>query len=224
MNYSEDVKIEQIIREYVKRFQQEYVGYSIYDECLRNMGEIDLEGITEKEVETVIKPFLYEWGKMGRVLGRVEFLDWRGNLAEQIRSNYGKLKGFTRKDLADTDLSKFESDIRECYESFKEVVGKIAATKVLHLICPNLFPLWDNDIAKAVRDELTEKSEGSKKVENFSGADYYRFMRVIQNFIKRYEEVLSDLATQYKRGRLKILDECFWWATHKPLSLFSETK
>lgn len=100
------------------------------------------------------------------------------------------------------------------------MIGQIAATKVLHLICPNFFPLWDNTIAKAARSELGRKSKQNKKVEDFSAADYYRFMQEIQNFIKEYEEVLSDLANRCKKGKLKILNECFWWATHRPLSLF----
>lgn len=214
MNYSE-----QIIKECVKRFEQEYIGYSIYSECLEVMSEIDLEGITEKEVDVVIKPFLYEWGRMGRVLGRVEFLDWTSNLAEQIRTNCETLKDFRTKDLADVDLSKFESDIKRCYEFARKAVGQIAAAKVLHLVCPNFFPLWDNPIAKAVRTDLKGKAEGNNKVENFSGADYYRFMGKIQNFIKEYEKVLSNLVGRYRKGKLKILDECLWWITQRPLSL-----
>ena len=212
--------MEEIIKRYVELFEQKYNDSSSYNSHLEGTEKINLAGITEKEVEDVIKPFLYKWGKMGRVLGRVEFQDWRGNLAEQIRSNYERLKEFKAKDLADVDLSKLESDIEKCYESLKEAVGRIGAAKVLHLICPSFFPLWDNDIAKAIRSELGEKREGSKKVEDFSGLDYYRFMQKIQNLIKKYEKVLSVLSTLYKKGKLKILDECLWWATHRPLSLF----
>jgi len=220
MNTGKEVEIEQVIKEYVKRFEQEYSGSSIYNECLKDVRGIELGDITEEEVEEVIKPFLYEWGRMGRVLGRPKFFHWESELRKQIQFNCERLEGFRKQDLSDVDLSEFESDIEKCYESFEKAIGRIAATKVLHLICPNLFPLWDNDIARAVKNELDRKSEGRNEVDNSSGADYYRFMQEMQNLIKEYKGLLSDLANRYKKGELKILDECLWWATHRPLSLF----
>jgi hypothetical protein len=212
------IKMKQVIKEYVKRFGQKY-NDNVYNKYLKEAEKIGLDSITEKEVEEVIKPFLYQWGRMGRVLGRQKFQNWGSNLAKQIRSNYDKLEDFKSKDLVNInpDLSKFESDIKKCYESFKGAVGPIAAVKVLHLICPYFFPLWDNDIAKAIRNEFNGRNE---KVEEFSGGDYYRFMQQIKDFIEKYKKVLSDLSVQYKKGKLKILDECLWWATHRSLSLF----
>ncbi len=159
-------------------------------------------------------------GKNGERLGRSKFRNWQRNLARRIQSDCRRLKNFRSKDLIDVDLNKFESDIKECYESFRKTIGPIAAGKILHIICPNFFPLWDNDIAKAVRNECSEDVKKDNGVEEFSGADYYKFMQVIQNFVKKYEKILSDLCNKYKKGKLKILDECLWWATHRPLFLF----
>lgn len=58
MNYRKEVKIEQVIKEYVKQYEQAYSDYdSTYNDCLKDMRKIDLEGITEKEVKKVIKPY-----------------------------------------------------------------------------------------------------------------------------------------------------------------------
>lgn len=124
--------------------------------------------------------------------------------------------------MPQVNLSDFESGIKNCYELFGKIVGQIAASKVLHLICPNFFPLWDDGIAIAIWNEVDGKSDKGEVIAQFSGAHYYRFMQVMQNFLREYGEIMSDLAEQYRnrKGKLKILDECLWWATHRPLSLF----
>jgi predicted RNase H-like HicB family nuclease len=213
-------KVEQLIKEYVKQCEQKSGGQSTYKECVKDMEKIDLGRITEKDVEQVIERFLYEWGRMGRVLGRIEFIGWKSKLVGQIRSNHSKLEDFKTKDLSEVDLSVFESDIKNCYKSFEKVVGRIAASKVLHLICPNFFPLWDRNIAKAIWDEVDGKGEKGEVLAQFSGAHYYRFMQVMQNFLRKYREIVSALANQYGKGKLKILDECLWWTTQRPLCLF----
>jgi hypothetical protein len=217
MKYNEMIKMEQVIGEYVGRFERKYNDI-IYNEYLKGAEKIDLDNIAEKEVEEVVKPFLYKWGRMGRVLGRPKFRNWISILTRQIQLNRKKLESFRTKELASVNLPNLETDIKRLYEAFKEAAGAIAAVKVLHLICPNFFPLWDNGIANAVRSEYRI----NKKVENFSATDYYIFMQKIQDFILKlkYDKIISNLANKYQKGKLKIVDECLWWATHRPLSIF----
>lgn len=207
-----------LIKEYVGLFEQKYGEHhseTDYNNSLEKMKEIDLENITEGEIITIIRPFLYEWGKMGRVRGRSNFTGWERKLKERIQSNYKELQDFRTRKLADADLSTCKSEINERYKSSKEAVGRIGAAKVLHLICPTFFPLWDNGILEAVRNELTESERNE-----FSEAEYYMFMLKTQKLIHNYKKILSDLAGQHGKGELKILDECLWWATHRGLSLF----
>lgn len=49
------IKADQLINEYVKQFEQKYSGDSTYEKYVKNMGTINLEDITEKEVEELIK-------------------------------------------------------------------------------------------------------------------------------------------------------------------------
>jgi Fe-S-cluster formation regulator IscX/YfhJ len=214
------IDINEMIREHVKQLNNEYSsGHSKYNGYVKDMSKIGLKTITEKEIEESIKPFLYKWGKMGRVLGRSEFHDWRNNLAKQIRSTYAKLEEFRTKDLSAINLSEFEDDIKRCYESFKEAVGPIAAAKVLHLISPNFFPLWDNPIAKAFKQESKVKDTKEKDDDRLSGQDYYRFMQQVQIFVKKHEKIIYALSNQYGRCHLKIVDECFLCAVRRPLYL-----
>lgn len=146
--------IEKAITEYVKRSQDEYSDHSIYREYLGKMEKTPLDQLNEIRVVMIIRPFLYEWGKMGRVLGQKEFIDWEREIAEQVQSNLEKFEKFRGMDFIDTDLTNFKQDIIKVYDSFKIIVERVAATKVLHIICPNFFPLWDNAIKEAVKAEL----------------------------------------------------------------------
>lgn len=211
MDLSEEIRAE-IIRECIKLWGDEFDD-SIYDKCLKALKQADLR-ITDN-LKGTIRHFLYVWGRMGRVLGRQEYKNWETLLSKQIELNFDELQELRMKDLIYTDLVSYELVIKKCYKSFVDAVGPIAAAKTLHLICPSFFPLWDNGIADAVRKERADD-----KNREFSAADYYEFMKDVQDFAKRHMSVLSELANQYEKGELRILDEFFWWMVHRPLSLF----
>jgi len=238
---------EQVIKEYVNQLEKKFGGDTKYKKYLAEMNKIKLKVITEDDVRRVIQPFLYDWGGMDRVLGKKEFRNWQTNIVRPIKSSSEKLEDFKKRNLGDVKLGELEPGIKCCYESLCKVIGGIAAAKVLHLICPSFFPLWDNPIANAIRNEDVQVVElyptdygrqrygstiddfakflerkGERKLKKWSH-EYYRFMQATQNFIKRYEAILSELATKYQKGILRISDECFWWAaTHRPLYLFFE--
>jgi len=183
------------------------------------MAGIDIAGISEQEVVAVVQPFLYRWGRMGRVLGRAEFSGWQGQAAAVIQSHSGLLEQFRGADIASVDLSRQGSAAVTLYESLKEAVGQISAAKVLNLICPDFFPLWDNAVANAMRAELANLSGYSfdASVDPFSGEDYLRFMEGVQLFMSRHAGVISVLSSRYGQKRLKIVDACFWWMVGRPL-------
>lgn len=211
MELNKEIKTK-IIRECVKRCHDEF-DESIYNECLETAKQADLRNVVE--LKRTIRRFLYDWGRMGRVLGRREYRDWENRLVEQIESTCKELEEFRMNDLTSAELGIIESRIKKCYEAFKKVVGPIAAAKTLHLICPNFFPLWDNGIADAVRRERADNKE-----EILSAADYYKFLEDAQEFFRSHERIISELSNHYKQGKLRILDQFFWWSVHRPLSLF----
>jgi hypothetical protein len=210
MRFSEDV-VNKIITECIKRCEQEF-NDSVYNECLEAVKQSDLRNVVE--LKNTLRRFLYVWGRMGRILGRREYRKWESRLVKQIALNHKELEEFRIKDLTRIVLDEYEQVIKRCYESFKRIVGPIAAVKTLHMICPNFFPLWDNDIAEAIR-----KERANRKDEEFLASDYYEFMKDIQRFVNGHQQVLSDLAREYHKGKLRILDEFLWWMVHRPLSL-----
>jgi len=207
-----------LIKEVVEQCECEYPDKT-YIKCLKKVEKANLKDITTLKTangKSIIKSFLYEWGTMGRVLGRKEFQGWESRLKKQVESNLKELTRLRKKHLEHVYLYKYEQDIRKCYNSFRQAVkSPIAAAKTLHLICPDFFPAWDNSIADAIRKECEENKD-----EEFSATDYFNFMKVIQSFLKRNEQVLTELARRYKKRKMRIVDEFFWWIVRRPLHFY----
>jgi hypothetical protein len=199
-----------VIEAYVKLFE-DYAETSdiekVYDDTVKYAQRIDLDDITEEDVENVIKPFLYKWGNMGRVLGRQEYKGWEKKLKDLIKEYSSMLGNFRKESLA--KIEQFEREIKEIYSKFRETLGPIAAGKTLNILCPNFFPLWDSAIRNAFSQAFDLKDD-----------DYYTFMLKVRNFIKEYEETFSKLANKYNKNMLRIFDEFSWQITHDPISLF----
>lgn len=218
MNYGEN-----LIRKYIA-LEIEH-GSSSYKQPIEDMAaNPDLRNVNEEEIIGVVQDFLYGWGSMQR--GLWKFPNWKKGLFPVITNNAAVLEELRPKDLATMPLAESKPKIENLYESFRGVVGKVGATKVLHLICPRCLPPWDNRIGPAVWAGLKEelKSRGDKvKLKTWSksrsGQDYYRFVEQIQTWLRKYMEVLSDLAKECRGSPLGVLDAYLWWATQRPFAL-----
>jgi len=212
-----------VIRDYVERCLAGYTEDNrVYAECVGQMAGVKLRTASVDDVTTIVHPFLYRWGRMGRLLGQKSFHGWEGRLAKVIRYNWQGLKRYRTVCLAvaGSDLSSYGADIERLYEAFKSVLGRVGAPKALHLICPHFFPMWDNAIANGVRAEMDQRPATSEEVEPFSPADYYRFAAAVQDFIREHDRLLTELSKRFGRSKVKIVDDCFWLATKRPLAVF----
>ena len=196
--------IEKEIVGFIERHEEVW-GYSekiLYDRCIKDMKKVRLCEIGEKDVNGPVKTFLINWGQMGIVLKRENKKGWEKNLTYKLREICKELEKFRKLKLEDTNLSNHEDDIKKCYREIRSVVGPTAATKVLHLLCPEFFPMWDTKIRRDVR--IRGDEEG-----------YYKYMEEIQEFVKRYNELLSSLSNKYKQSKLRIVDRYMWFATRR---------
>lgn len=210
-----------MVRAIVDKHEAVYRGDRPYNNAITHMAIIDIANISKTDVVNVVEPFLYGWGRMGRVLGKQLLLGWQGKVTQIIQSNSGILKQFQNRNIENENLSNHRHEIVTLYESFKGATSQIASAKILNLVCPNFFPLWDNAIANALRVELVNL-EGygfDRSIEVFSGEDYFRFMEGIKLFISRHSDVISLLSNQYQQRKLRIVDECFWWTVRRPFFL-----
>lgn len=211
----------QMIKDYIERNEKEsQEPDKAYLESVEKMRDIKLASISKGQVEKIIKLYLYEWGRMQRVLGRKEFQNWEINVIEQIRQSHEMLDKFRKEKLSTIDIKKqkpaIKSEIEKCYNSFKSIIGKTAASKVLHLICPDFFPMWDTKIADAYRRE--RKNNNQQKPD--SGADYYEFMLWVKDFMRENNDVLIERGG---RTKVKVLDDFLWALANRPLMIFEET-
>lgn len=76
----------------------------------------------------------------------------------------------------------------------KDLGGPVAAAKTLHILVPQVFPLWDRMIARGYH--ITLANAGS------NGKQYWRFMRVARRQCRGLREQGYD-----KRNLLKRIDE-----------------
>jgi len=220
--------MDEIIIGYVEKNHNEYFkNHSKYKEYLKKMERIDLLRFNEQDVEIILKPFLYKWGRMGLVLGGKEYKGWETDIVEPIRSNSNKLNEWRAINFESSNLPDFKNDIIKFYDSLKTIIDRVAATKTMHIICPKFFPLWDNDIARIVKAEalniLVKADKYNNffgKIDDFSGKDYYRFMLLLQAFFEKYENTFLKLAKTYEKSIVKILDDFLWMIAHRPLSIF----
>jgi len=177
-------KIKKCIEQYIEQYEKEwsFADSLIYKGCLEALKRIDLSKIEEKDVKGPIRTFLINWGMMGRVVGRLK-KGWEKELATKIKI--------------------------DCYKSLRIIVGPTSASKILHLICPNFFPMWDCDIRKLISNIYKWRKNSHKGIGE-SPEGYYKFIQEIQVFLKKYDEVLLELSKQYDKGKLKLIDEFLW--------------
>ena len=221
----------EIIKEYVMQAEEvNSKSSSTYDAYIKKLKEINnLDNFSSQNVSNIIKPFLIDWGKMGRVVGQVD--NWQQKLAKKIQEKCKKISKFRKLNLSDEDLSIYEFDIKNLYETFREIkgensknklrrLGQVAASKILHILCPDFFPMWDDRIASAFRDEHNSLGMNDNKIEYFSKEEYYKFMLQIQWLMREYSDILGELSINYQRTKLRILDEFLWLISKNPLFLF----
>ncbi len=91
-----------VIEAYVKLFE-DYAKTSdlegIYDDTTAKVQGIDLKGITGQNMEKVIEYIrrcLFEWGGMGRVLGRQKYKGLEEKLKDLVREYSSTLDNFRK--------------------------------------------------------------------------------------------------------------------------------
>ena len=145
---------------------------------------------------------LLTWNQAFYRYGNFDF----DKLEECIKNNLEKLKKFRNRNI--TELSKSdESDIKLIFTEFMESLriasgnmkgrkSPVAVAKALHLLAPNFFPLWDDQIAKAYGCYYN----------NNPAEKYIRFMKLIKEFAEKVGDYINPSNYQNKTF-LKLIDE-----------------
>ncbi len=202
-----------------------YTKEPIYFEAIADLEELrkDLTKLDDtKHLIGIVKSFLIKWGRMGRVVGR-EGLDWRG-LGEGLRSSekhFGKLRE-ERFQTIDFEKDKISDSITTIYgklDPLPYLGSPTTISKTLHLLNPEIFVMWDNDIRKEY------KKKNSRIRDNPEG--YLEFLKETQKLIKDalndhkkvsgkgLDEIEKEIRNKLKNITLaKIIDELNYGAVH----------
>lgn len=172
----------------------------VYFKCRDALRETDLCQITVRDVRRQIRAFLQTWGNMGRVLNEKRYPKWEEELAKAIRENCRLLNDFRVKKLAnikEEDLESLKIDVEKCYEIVRKQVAPTSASKVLHLIAPDFFPMWDGGIRKKLA------------IRRANAEDYWEFMKKIKRSIEneKYNGILNRFSADDDKSILKLFDE-----------------
>jgi len=166
------------------------------------MRQTNLQSFNQKDIVTIIEPFLLAWGKMGRVLGHAG-CKHIGNVLKSISGDLFDFRFYyIEKDLADVNnVAKiFETVMDSTFKSdlgATKRIGPTATSKVLHLIAPDFFVMWDDDIMKFKYEEPTY----------VRGSHYEKFLSDMKQLLERLNPTVTAFSEKYGKTKTKIIDE-----------------
>ena len=177
---------------------------STYVTALQDFGNKKLRNLNCSDVESILRPYLLKWGRMGRVLG----LKGCKRIGDTLREIDLELTKLRQEALLPEGLDRMSSEFAGIYDKIMNAkwksekgknkrVGPTAASKTLHLVAPNLFIIWD----RKIRDNY---------VFGENGAEYVRFLVNMQTWLKRLKSPIDALQRRYGKSRIKIIDEYNW--------------
>ncbi|MFH1774372.1 MAG: hypothetical protein ABH874_05385 [Methanobacteriota archaeon] len=211
-------EIEEIVRSVEELPKNSYDSYLL---CVNKMSATLTQGEKFDDSDVVyLQAFLHEWYmcralRTRRTKGdekektKGEWEVWT-ECREWLKENFDGIKKFHGIYLDGIDINQYEKDIKNLLDGLRKIVGPISAAKILHVMAPAIFPIWDTKVRK------------SKLKLGDDGSAYFGFMSQIKEFLssnteedKQGSNLISELAEKYygEKGRqfkLKILDAIIW--------------
>lgn len=205
----------------------------VYFKALEQLRDIreDISKLKLKEhMECVISIFLFQWGQMARTVGR-KGTEWE-KLTDNLRSQKGAFQKLQYENLLSINFDDEEvaEHIKNIYGSAKvKNIGATAISKILHLLNPELFVMWDFKIRKMYKDKYPAVRESANGYLEFLKAVQREIKEAIQEESKRSgrseQEIVEKICTQlpskklgpeYNRKTLaKLVDEYNWTVAHE---------
>lgn len=192
-------------RENVEECEEKYgIMDCAYVQCTREFSSLKLSEMNELHRTRIIKTFLFDWGKMQRTLGYAGIEAIYKKIKEEKFAD--RIEPLRNKSLKSVKLEELKSLIVDLFDEVGEVsfrskkrkdryVRSTAASKVLHLCCPDLFLMWDDNIRKGYEKR------------NRDGEDYFQFLVDMQELWNAVDETIKELQKKYGKRATRIIDE-----------------
>lgn len=185
--------------------------YKIYSMCVADAKKLtSIKTIDESFVKGPIRTFIVNWGNMGRVLGREDYKNWYDKLSKILKKHSNNLEGFRAKSLEHENIQNLQENITTIYSDIRSIVGPTSASKVLHLMCPDFFPIWDMNIRKKAGQD-----NGMKSGLNDKESGYFEFMKSVKSFLSEYVKEINQLKGNSNKSKLHYVDQYMWSVANK---------
>lgn len=203
-------------QEFSKLIKQHRSLYQEFDEtylkATAKVRKAGLRSLSERELFSILASYLLKWGKMGRVLGN----QGCKAIASMLKELEPAFHRFENTELSTISLVQNEEEIKELYDRILNSqwtskkgrvkrVGPTTTAKVLHLVNPYVFMIWDRKIREDYGFGET-------------GEEYVRFMTVMQDWIRNLSPLLESLKLECGKTSTKIVDDYNWikcWSEEK---------
>ena len=219
LNYTNFVKL-------VKQFEEDYdIGEMVYYETLKRLKNVrkDLSRLNDDmHLKGVMRQFLTVWGGMGRVVERKkEELDWKGlgDKLQSLRDDFKKLNKKSLCELKDHDFEVIENIYKTIHDSqIKYLRGPTTLSKILHVLNPEVFLMWDDNIREKIVEKVFAVNLGNDvEYDGEDNADGYRkYIKDTRNLLlKAFGKECSQITKlpelgRYKKSLAKLIDEFYF--------------
>jgi len=132
--------------------------------------DLSLRGKTSLTVAEAVAVLLQTWNKAYYQYHKFNSTHFK-KIETLIAKHQPKVAKYRNQNISELDQQE-SAAIMGLFKAFEVVLGPVGASKVLHLLAPKLFPLWDRAIAHAYGVPLGEAGTNGKR--------YWRFLLISQ--------------------------------------------
>ncbi|MCL7389375.1 MAG: hypothetical protein LZ173_05495 [Thaumarchaeota archaeon] len=169
------------------------------------ISELDFRNINPKKTYCYLLRFLELWG-VRRTAVKVD----PRKLSETITCLRPLLTDLNHN-LIEVDLQTIEEKVIEVFNKISRVdnIGPTSSSKILHLLIPNLFIMWDREIAREFDVQM-------------NSGGYVNFLKMCKSIYEKLSEKYKEqgvdnptayLLSKFKKPLTKLLDEYNWLYT-----------
>src|SRR5262249_34418575 len=133
---------------------------------------LSAQGQTKLTLAEALAVLLQTWNRNAYRFGQRKFDTRHFEEIEGLLRRYRKPLAYYRRERIERISARARNQVVAMFKEFEVVLGPVGAAKALHLMAPQLFPLWDVAIAKGYGVPLRRVGA--------NGDRYWRFMELAQ--------------------------------------------
>lgn len=202
-------------------YKNEFTYFRTIEQIKDLRDDISTLSVT-KHLLGIIKPYLIKWGRMGRVVGRDD-LPWEtlGKILRNLENEFAELRHqrFRTINFDDSAVSYAVTTIYGKLDPLLYLGSPTTISKVLHLLNPELFVMWD----KGIRARYKQRKN---RIQDNAGG-YLTFLKESQKELleafhdrqvkteKNHAAIEAEIRNQFDNKTLaKIIDQYNYGIVH----------